>query len=114
MYCDSSVPQRSRMIVRSWSGYGTGDTVYETADGRRLVTAGTATCPEGYFWDPRISDSNSTSVTLYPTFVVAEEPPPKRAKYTDPAPRPTLCAPKVRPDFRAVQRPEFHARSNPR
>lgn len=101
-----------RTIVASWPGEGTGDTVYETATGHRIYTSASTMVPSGYTWD---TGSTNTS-TLHVTAFVRIEPEelPRKPKYVDPAPRPTKYIPKVRTNFRVTQRPEFHARSNPR
>lgn len=119
MYAQSygrfSTGTADRTIVASWPGYQTGDTVFETATGRRISVSGSSTVPTGYIWDT--SSTSTPRQDLYVTAFVRiapEEEPPKRPRYTDPAPRPTPYTPKVRPGFRVTQRPEFHARSNPR
>lgn len=116
MYCDSSVPQRSRIIVGSRPGYGTGDTIFTTSDGREALSSGTSLCPAGYYWDAHRGNTADTSFETFRVIQATTEPeePPERPRYVDPNPRPPVTPPKVRPNFRVTRRPEFHARSNPR
>jgi len=106
-----------RIITHSWPGPGTGETIYQTAYGRQFVRVGYGV-PYGYELASTMETADSSTARFSTYRIVAPGPEqpekPKKPRYIDPAPRPRPQPPRVRTDFMVVQRPEFHARSNPR
>lgn len=111
MYCSESYSQ-SNVIVATYPGRGTGDTVYQTATGDTFeIRASCGHLPSGYRWADQIYHTN-----VYDSPIKADVlgPPPKPRYIPMVDKRKTIHRKlSVRaPKF--VRRPEFHARSNPR
>lgn len=112
MYCSASYSQ-SNVIVATYPGRGTGDTVYQTATGDTFEIQGACNrLPSGYRWADQVYNTN-----VYESPIKADAlGPPPAPRYQPVINRRQVIhrKPAIQRAPRFVQRPEFHARSNPR